>query len=95
MEIHRWTISPKNVKHQKLTELDNEYDDANHDNHLISYFVKLVTEVDMGEVELGGMLCNIKATSRKSKSSYSKKSSRYMKNVKSLLNQNSLTMNKR
>jgi hypothetical protein len=72
MEVYRIKVVPKHQNMVNNTELDDEEANATMDGQLISSLVGIVYEVDLDEAMLDS-LYELKASSRKSKSSSNKK----------------------
>ena len=73
VEVDRLSLVPKNNVYPILTKLDDDEDEAAHDGHLLAHIVGCVSEVGLDETRLGS-LCELKASTRKSKSHFNKKS---------------------
>ena len=72
VEVDRLSLAPKGKNYPTLTELDDDDDEAAHDGHLLAHIVGCVSEVGLDETRLGS-LCELKASTRKSKSHFNKK----------------------
>ena len=72
VEVDRLSLAPKGNNYPTITELDDDEDEEAHDGHLLAHIVGCVSEVGFDETRLGS-LCELKASTRKSKSHFNKK----------------------
>ena len=72
VEVDRLSLVPKGNIHPTISELDDDEDEAAHDGHLLAHIVGCVSEVGLNETRLGS-LCELKASTCKSKSHFNKK----------------------
>ena len=72
VEVDRLSLVPKNNMNPNITELDDDEDEEAHDGHLLAHIVGCVSEVGLDETRLSS-LCELKASTRKSKSHFNKK----------------------
>ena len=72
MEVDRLSAAPKSKNYPLVTQLDDDDEEDDFDGHLLAQIVGSVTEVGLDEDRLGS-LCELKASTRKSKTHFKAK----------------------